>query len=77
MWRRHTPEVVLGVARNDVVFGNASLQPVLLRLKIGFKTVLGITFEVGHVELLFGQLVDLSQEFPRVTDCFFLRMNTE
>ena len=59
-----TPEVVLGIARNDMVLRDTSIQPVLLRLQIRLQAVLRVTLEVGHVELVFGQLVHLRQQLP-------------
>lgn len=44
-----TPKVILRVPGKDVVFGNALLNPVFLRLQIWFQRVLGITLEVSDV----------------------------
>ena len=48
--RAHLPEVVLRVTRQDVVLGDTDIEPVLLGLKIGLKTVLRVALEVGDVK---------------------------
>ena len=45
-----TPEVVLRIARQDVVLGDTDIEPVLLGLKIWLKTVLRVALEVGDVK---------------------------
>ncbi len=71
-WDELTPEVILGISRDDVVLRDAGVQPILLCLEIWLQAVLGITLEIGDVEVVFGKLVDLRQELPRVGNGFFL-----
>ena len=49
------------------------MDPNIPRFGIGFQVVSLITSEVGHIEPVFGQLVDACQEVPGKEDGFFLR----
>lgn len=45
----HTPEVVLCIPRQDVVFRDTLVKPILLRFKIGLQSVGGVAFKVCDV----------------------------
>lgn len=68
----HTPEVVFGIARKDVVFGETLVYPVLLGFEIGLEAVLGVAFEVGDIETVLGEFIDFSEELPGVGNGVFL-----
>lgn len=59
---RRTPEVVLGVTRDDVVLLDTEIEPEVLGLEIGRQSE--ASFEVGHVKAVGGEAVDLGEELP-------------
>jgi hypothetical protein len=44
-----TPEIVIGISRNDMIFCYSLVQPILARLVVWLKAAAGIALEVGHV----------------------------
>lgn len=55
-----------------MILCNTLLQPIVLRLKIGFKSVLRITLKVGNIEPVGRKLVHIGEQFPGVGNCLFL-----
>lgn len=58
-----------------MVFSNALLQPLLTSFFVGCQASLGISLEVGDVEAVLGEPVNLCKELPRICDGFSLERN--
>jgi hypothetical protein len=56
-----TPKVIFGVSGEDVVLRNANAPPDVPGLKVRLQTLLEVAFKVGHVESVFGELVNFGQ----------------
>ena len=55
-----------------MVFRDTNASPDVSRLGIGLQALFGVALKVGHIETVFGQLVNLCQELPRPGNGFFL-----
>ena len=73
----HLPEVVLHVAGDNVVLGNTNLKPEVLGLKIRLETKVWAALEVGDIESLGIQPVDLCEELPRPRNSLLLEIIAE
>ena len=73
----HLPEVVLHVARQDVVFRDANVKPQLLGLEIRLKVHVWVSFEVCHIESVRVEAVHLCEEFPRPFNGLLLEIVTK
>jgi hypothetical protein len=67
-----TPKVVFGVTGKDVIFRHALRKPKLSSFFVGRKAILWVSFEVGDIQMVLGQLIHLRQKLPRPLDSFFL-----
>ena len=68
-----TPKIIFCAAGNDVVFGDANIQPILPRLKVRLEPILKITFKVGDIKSVLVELKDVSQNVPGISNGVFLR----
>lgn len=65
-----TPEVVLGVTGNDVVFLDSHIEPEVLRLEVGRQAE--ASFKIRHIEPFSRQAKHSSEQLPGVSGGFFL-----
>lgn len=63
-----TPEIVGGIAGQDMIFGNADVEPELSGLEVRFEIEGGVALEVGDVEPGRVEAVDFGEEVPRGRD---------
>lgn len=68
-----TPKIIFCVAGNDLVFGDANIQPILPSLEVGLEPILKVAFKVGDIEPGLVEFIDVSQNVPRVSNGVFLR----
>lgn len=73
----HLPEVVLDVSGKNVVLRHANSLPKLLGLEVGVDVEGGISLEIGNVEAVRVEAIDLGQQLPRPSDGFFLEVVSE
>lgn len=67
-----TPEVVLGIAGENMVICDANTSPNISGLGVRLQALFGIAFEIGNIETILGQFIDLCQELPCPGNGFFL-----
>lgn len=70
--QRLAPEVILGISRKNVVFRNPLREPEFFGFQVGVQFVLRVALEICDIQTVFGKLVYLGQEFPRVGNGLFL-----
>ncbi len=68
-----TPKIIFCTAGNDVVLGDANIQPTLPRLEVRLEPVLKVTFKVGDIQSVLVELIDVGQDVPRISNSVFLR----
>ena len=72
----HFPEVVLHVARKNVILRKERL-PKRLRFEVGLETSRGIAFKPRRVEAIWVEAVDLREQFKAPTDRLLLEVVAE
>jgi hypothetical protein len=70
----HLPKVVLHVSRENVVVGHADSLPQLLGLEVGVKASLLVALEIGDIQPIRVESVDLGEQFPRVVNGLLLEV---
>ena len=73
----HFPEVVGHVTWQDMILSDTDGQPQVLGLKIWLEAVLGITLEVGDIETVLLNAINLGQKLPGHLDGLLLEVVTE
>ena len=68
-----TPKVIFGAAGDDLVFGDADIQPQLPRLEVRLEPILPVAFKVGDIQSVLVELKDISQNVPGISNSIFLR----
>ena len=72
--RAHFPEVVLCIARKDMVISHADLAPNFERFHVRLQTLRGVTFKVCHIQTILRKAIHLREKFPRISNSFLLKV---